>query len=74
MGNKAAAWRLLLVIDVHRLALARPLAEQQHPRGNLACASVFLVEPTGLHHAGDDLAIVFVFLIVCTKPSAGWSS
>ena len=44
------------------------------PHGNLACASVFLVEPTGLHHAGDDLAIVFVFLVVCTKPSADWSS
>ena len=31
MGNKAAAWRLLLVIDIHRLALARLPAEQQHP-------------------------------------------
>ncbi|KAG2574782.1 hypothetical protein PVAP13_7KG348800 [Panicum virgatum] len=95
MGNKAAAWRLLLVIDVHRLALARPLAEQQHPswqprlrlrlprrahgsaprrrrprhrlHGFLACASVFLVEPTGLHHACDDLAIVFI--VVCTTPA-----
>ncbi|XP_039855764.1 uncharacterized protein LOC120713853 [Panicum virgatum] len=32
------------------------------PRGNLTCVSVFLVEPTGLHHAGDDLAFVFLVM------------
>ena len=36
------------------------------PRGNLTCVSVFLVEPTGLHHAGDDLA--FVFLVMPADP------
>ena len=36
------------------------------PRGNLTCVSVFLVEPTGLHHAGDDLA--FVFLVMPAGP------
>ncbi|KAG2574458.1 hypothetical protein PVAP13_7KG300401 [Panicum virgatum] len=55
------------------------------PRGNLACASVFLVEPTGLHHAGDDLAIVFIVSSlappsssssprVCTTPATTLSS
>lgn len=36
------------------------------PRGNLTCVSVFHVEPTGLHHAGDDLA--FVFLVMPAAP------
>jgi len=89
MGNKAAAWRLLLVIDVHRLALARPLAEQQHPswQPRLRLRLPRRAHRSAprrrrprhrlhrrLHHAGDDLAIVFVFLVVCTKPSADWSS
>ena len=42
------------------------------PRGNLACASVFLVEPTGLHHAGDDLSIVF-FVSSLAPPSSSSS-
>ena len=37
---------------------------------NLACAFVFLAKPAGLHHAGYNPAIIFVFLAVCTKPAA----
>ena len=40
------------------------------PRGNLTCVSVFLVMPAGPHHAGDDPSIIFIFLVVCTKPAA----
>ena len=61
-----------------RLAVDRRLADEPRVKrvdargadNDLACAFVFLVKPAGLHHDGDDPAIIFVFLVVCAKPAA----
>ena len=49
---------------------SREWVDARGAHNDLACAFVFLVKPAGLYHDGDNLAIVFVFFVVCAKPAA----
>ena len=70
-GLRAEAAVHNLLVDRRRAG--EPRVKRVDARGadeNLACAFVFLAKPAGLHHAGYNPAIIFVFLAVCTKPAA----
>ena len=62
---------LRLAVDQRRAD--EPRVKRVDARGadnDLDCAFIFLIKPAGLHHGGDDPAIIFVFLVICTKLAA----
>ena len=62
---------LRLAVDQRRADEPRvKMVDARGADNDLDCAFVFLIKPAGLHHGGDDPAIIFVFLVICTKLAA----